>query len=293
MVVALGNCAERIGGWGEPERKCAATHQGGAGSRDGPGQGVRLKGAIRVGRGRIRAHETDRSLERQEGLAQKQRREDADEACELAKIEKDGEAPVHDLRELGRRVRQATDDGPDELIIHDTHDARVRVPGGGARGSARQHSSITRDKINGFVSQRFCLRIFAQSLLAPFSSFHLADASPVPPNLSASVASPRPTRSPARAISLLHLCDIQIVRTNARHRARVVVGPLPDPPVPSTPTEEDRGASDGRLAPVRETLRRCERLRLYTLFPPLPRRDHARSSARIFLRVYERTLPVV
>ena len=58
------------------------------------------------------------------------------------------------------------------------------------------------------------------------------------------VASPRPTRSPARAISLLHLCDIQIVRTNARHRARIVVGPLPDPPVPSTPTEEDRGASD-------------------------------------------------
>lgn len=40
------------------------------------------------------------------------------------------------------------------------------------------------------------------------------------------------------------MSDIQIVRTNARHRARVVVGPLPDPPVPSTPTEEDRGASD-------------------------------------------------
>ena len=145
MVVALGNCAERIGGWGERERECAATHQGGAGSRDGPGQGVRLKGAIRVGRGRIRAHETDRSLERQEGLAQKQRREDADEACDLAKIEKDGQAPVHDLRELGRRVRQATDDGPDELVIHDTHDARVRVPGGGARGSAHRRRTTNRD----------------------------------------------------------------------------------------------------------------------------------------------------
>lgn len=93
---------------------------------------------VRGGGVGVRADDADGHLQREEGLADDQRRDDADQHGELAKVEEHGETPVRDPGELGGGVGQAA------------HDARGRLRGGaflsvghgGGRVGARRYAGV-------------------------------------------------------------------------------------------------------------------------------------------------------
>ena len=91
---------------------------------------------VRGGGVGVRADDADGHLQREEGLADDQRGDDADQHGELAKVEEHGETPVRDPGELGGGVGQAA------------HDARGRmreflsVGHGGGRVGARRYAGV-------------------------------------------------------------------------------------------------------------------------------------------------------
>ena len=95
---------------------------------------------VRGGGVGVRADDADGHLQREEGRADDQREDDADQHGELAKVEEHGETPVRDPGELGGGVGQAA------------HDARGRMPQflvvglghGGGRVGARRYAGVPR-----------------------------------------------------------------------------------------------------------------------------------------------------